>query len=320
MPERTNPFQRLIALLEYQLAPAGAIVVESGCFVDRRTRRPRQREIDVKIETREAEHRVVIAVECTARRRPADIQWIEGLFGKYHQSGAKLVAVSKSGFAEPARELAAYYDIDTLTVEEATNTSWLDWIKQLTPVEVIAVRPLPLNIVIHLTDGSSTRYTFDSPEAASFLLYGPQGDRIGTLVDFYDQVCRGDDQAAMLLFHHSLFRLPPPLELWLEATTPILIEEGEARLPVQRIVYEVDPRPERLQMCLRPGSYRGRSVGFATQTTKSWYGQISAVETSDSQEPRVDVRMRPRAKPIDPMELRFYNLPWAPSSRTTTVD
>jgi len=36
--------------------------------------------------------------------------------------------------------------MDTLTIEEATNTLWLYGIKRLTPVEVIAVRPLPLNV------------------------------------------------------------------------------------------------------------------------------------------------------------------------------
>src|SRR2546422_9814797 len=81
VPQRTNDFQTLIALVERQLADSISAVVESELLVDRLT--GKRREVDVCIHAKVNGKPVVLALECRDHRRKADQIWVGGLIGKY---------------------------------------------------------------------------------------------------------------------------------------------------------------------------------------------------------------------------------------------
>lgn len=126
MGKQTNEFQRLIRRIYVQIAGLrGATVRESVMLVDRAS--GTNREVDVLVEFAFAGHTHRLAVECRDRKKKDDVQWVDGLIGKYsHLPVNKVVAVSKSGFSEGARQKAAncIIDIELMTLSEATATNW----------------------------------------------------------------------------------------------------------------------------------------------------------------------------------------------------
>ena len=120
MPKRSNDFQRLVAAIEGQLAPLGAVVTESKLIKEKSS--DTEREVDIAIESNVGQHRVLIAVECRDRGRPANLEWIDGLIGKYRDLPVeKIVAVSRSGFTKTAIKKAKEVNISTVTLEAATE-------------------------------------------------------------------------------------------------------------------------------------------------------------------------------------------------------
>ena len=123
MPPRSNSFQRLIVLVEAALGPLGGRVIESLMLQDLAT--GKAREIDVAIEIPTGPRTIRIALEARDHRRPAGVQWIDELVGKYiHLPVDRIVAVSRSGFTESARGKAADFNIDLLTPEEVPQFDW----------------------------------------------------------------------------------------------------------------------------------------------------------------------------------------------------
>jgi hypothetical protein len=123
MPPRTNDFQRQILVLEQALAGDGATAAESVMVRNRSTKR--EREVDVVITQEIGGREWRMAVECRDTRRPQDTPWIEQLKSKYEHLGMhRVIAVSRSGFTDPAREYAYQVGIETMSFDEAKNTEW----------------------------------------------------------------------------------------------------------------------------------------------------------------------------------------------------
>src|SRR6266545_3818876 len=99
MPQRTNDFQELIALIHRQLAPT-ARVTESVIREDALT--GGGREVDITVEGELAGYPVTVVIECRDHKRPQDVVWIDQLVGKYLHQVARVVAVSSSGFTPEA--------------------------------------------------------------------------------------------------------------------------------------------------------------------------------------------------------------------------
>jgi hypothetical protein len=118
VPKRSNNFQRLIASIEMQLAPIGAVVTESKLIKEKSS--DTEREVDIAIESNVGQHNVLIAIECRDRSRPANLEWIDGLIGKYRDLPVeKVVAVSRSGFTKAAIRKAEEVNISTVALESA---------------------------------------------------------------------------------------------------------------------------------------------------------------------------------------------------------
>ncbi|MEM7170089.1 MAG: hypothetical protein AAF530_07950 [Pseudomonadota bacterium] len=153
MPKRSNEFQRLIKLIVGQLDKS-ATVRESVEMPDP-AGGDAPREIDILVEGQIIETRIHIAIETTAKSRPVDIGWVDQMIGKYSGLNInKVVLVSESGFSKKAQKKAASVGIDALTLDEAKDREWLEYVEALGPMRIQEVfcRCLSVNPIC-LRDG-----------------------------------------------------------------------------------------------------------------------------------------------------------------------
>ena len=173
MPQRSNDFQRLIHLIEFTLAQHGAVVRESEMIA---SRRGELREVDIAVHLTNGPHHITIAVEYRDRARPANVEWIDALIGKYNDMPVdKVVAVSRKGFTPRAKTRASESGILCWTLEEAHQPDhWVNQIKMrlvemraraftlerytvvIAPPESGTAQLLDMdNAVLHMPDGQS---------------------------------------------------------------------------------------------------------------------------------------------------------------------
>lgn len=173
MPKRTNAFQQLIVRIYEQMSLPGDMVKESAMIKERGSNV--QREVDILLQRRIFGTVLRIAVECRGRKDKDDIEWIDGLIGKYRDLDIhKLIAVSRSGFTPAAKEKAAANRIDTLTLNQALATNW--------PAEFTRLgigkwtrtdKPLSLSVV--------TDPPFPLPLSMDTMVFTSSGEKIATI-------------------------------------------------------------------------------------------------------------------------------------------
>lgn len=181
MPKRSNDFQRLIAAIEGQLAPLGAVVTESKLIKEKSS--DTEREIDIAIESNVGPHRVLIAVECRDQRRRADLEWIDGLIGKYRDLPVgKIVAVSRSGFTKTAIKKAKEVNISTVTLEPTIDAKLIPSTQGRTvPIEYGKHQPPSFYAILHREDAQKHGgYTGDLKKGN---VYHPDGRCDGPLIE-----------------------------------------------------------------------------------------------------------------------------------------
>lgn len=177
MPKRTNEFQKLIKLLESQLASENVKIEESKLLRDKRSGEPR--EIDILIQTEINGHSISIAVECTDRTRKAGTPWIEQLKGKYDALPVdKVIAVSKSGFSKPAKKVAKDCKIKLLTLEEAINEDWLKSVKHPWEIKLTTVYFKSINVNYGLSQNLFEK------DRDNISVFNKEGENLGTLGEF----------------------------------------------------------------------------------------------------------------------------------------
>ena len=82
-------------------------------------------EVDVVIEATVGQHALRVAVECRDHARPATVEWINELAGRYASLPVdRVVAVSRSGFSAGAKHRAKGTKVNLLTLKEAQETDW----------------------------------------------------------------------------------------------------------------------------------------------------------------------------------------------------
>lgn len=80
-----------------------------------------EREVDVTLTTELAGHKVVLSIEATERKRPADAKWVEAEIAKHRSLPTnKLILVADAGFTKPAKAKVAAQQgkVVALTPEE----------------------------------------------------------------------------------------------------------------------------------------------------------------------------------------------------------
>jgi hypothetical protein len=150
MPKRSNDFQKLIFLIEQNLAQQNATVRESVLLRDHRT--GEQRELDILIETLSGVHPFTIAIECIDHSRPASVTWVEQIRQKHEDVPVnKTILVSRSGFSKAARLKAALFDMETISLQEALSADWGPLVTQRLGVfNLTTCVRHPINVKVHL--------------------------------------------------------------------------------------------------------------------------------------------------------------------------
>lgn len=186
MPKRSNDFQRLIKLIETQLADENITVTESKLLKDERN--AVQREIDIFIETEVNGHPVNIAVECRDHKRKSGMLWIDSLIGKFkHLPIHKVIAVSSSGFTKTAHQAAKRSNIELLTLENAIEEDWVRDVKNIDAMYITLVRFIPESVYYE-----SNRLLFEKNES-KVTVYDLEGKRLGNLAEYRNSIFNKPD-------------------------------------------------------------------------------------------------------------------------------
>lgn len=120
-------FEKRIARIEAVLAPRGAVVKSPDRVQDLVL--GSWREVDASIRYRLGTVPVLITIECRLHKATQDDTWIEQLASKRQKIGAaKTIAVSSSGFSEPAIKTANLYGIELRQVDELSAEEILGWL------------------------------------------------------------------------------------------------------------------------------------------------------------------------------------------------
>ena len=140
MPIEWREFEKLVARIERALAPKGAVIKSPDRIRDIYT--GSLREVDASIRYRVGTTPILITVECRKRDAIQDDTWMEQLVTKKHKIGAaKTIAVSSSGFTEPAIKTAHYYGIEIRKIEEITPNDICGWLEIESIIHII-YRPI----------------------------------------------------------------------------------------------------------------------------------------------------------------------------------
>jgi hypothetical protein len=140
-------FEKLIARIEQAMAPSGAVVKSPDHIPDKVT--GELREVDASIRYKVGTCPILITIECRDRSNIEDVRWIEQLLEKKRSVGAAMtVAVSSSGFSEPAVKKAAALGIEIRTLREAAPDEFVQWLRFR-------------NVVLDLNEWSLADLSFD---------------------------------------------------------------------------------------------------------------------------------------------------------------
>jgi len=155
MPKRYNIFQDLMASIHMQLGSSFRIT-ESEMFADPSSRLGR--EVDLVIRSSVGGYEIVISVECTDRKRPVAVEWVEQMCCKHRYLPThKLVFVSKSGYTKAAILKGRALGAELLTIEAAKQVDWAKYVNRYSRLFLIAVDVVTVVVPI------STTYTDKNP-------------------------------------------------------------------------------------------------------------------------------------------------------------
>jgi hypothetical protein len=145
-------FEKLIARIEQAMAPSGAEVRSPDHIPDKVT--GQLREVDASVRYKVGTCPILITIECRDRNSIQDVQWIEQLVEKKRSVGAAMtVAVSSSGFSEPAVKKAAASGIEIRTLAEVAPDEFVQWLSFQ-------------NVVLDLSEWSLADLAFDLYEGS----------------------------------------------------------------------------------------------------------------------------------------------------------
>lgn len=110
------------------MAPSGAKVTSPDRITDKVT--GELREVDASIRYKLGTCPVLVTIECRDRTSIEDVRWIEQLAEKTRSIGASItVAVTSTGFSEPAIRKAKALGIQTRILKDAAADDLVNWLK-----------------------------------------------------------------------------------------------------------------------------------------------------------------------------------------------
>ena len=284
MPKRTNEFQRLIVLIEKMLADTGWTVTESKMVLDSAT--GEEVEIDIAIEGSPGGHPTLKAIECTARKRKATVEWIYMLIGKYStlQPVDAVLAVSKSGFTPGAIRKAKMSKVRVATYEEVANGDWLsDFFGDDSLYRVVSHiwQLVEIGIVVPIRGHSTESIDTDIADCELFsadgLSYGRIKDIAPKLVEEKTVRDKLASQATQKVQSGSL-EITASLRAGCYIITP-----DEQRFPATQLIVKATSKAQVVPLDLKRAVYR--DVPIATGDAESVGSPIQVVLTRRPEEP-----------------------------------
>ncbi len=126
MAKQGREFEKLVSRIEHWLSPKGAVVQSPDYIEDKIT--GQKREVDASIRYKVGSSPILITIESRDRSRKQDVRWIEEIAAKRDSIGAdKTIAVSSSGFSEPAIKKAQSLGIEVRVIEDITESEAGEW-------------------------------------------------------------------------------------------------------------------------------------------------------------------------------------------------
>lgn len=152
MVRKGRDLELLVALLEEHLGPLGIEVRSPDYIPDKDTSQPR--EVDISLRSQIGSSNILVIVECRNRKGDEDVTWIEQLSKKRESVGAdKAVAVSSSGFTEPAILKATRENIELRILNEIDPKEIGKWFEDTEGIYLIG-NVLFKDLSFTLFDGS----------------------------------------------------------------------------------------------------------------------------------------------------------------------
>ncbi|WP_280241308.1 hypothetical protein [Nocardia abscessus] len=185
MPQRSNLFQKVMAIVHEHISGEGATVTESKFLPDGFT--GQLREVDICIERDQpGSDRFIIGIECRDHpRRKQTIEWVEQMFGKHHLLTHKLILISSSGFTGPALAKAEALKIHTITPgsDEGLRDDLIGQLKVLW-AKTFRLVPEAFKCVLENTDGSLVEFQTGIGGPGAPNVFNADGELIATGNDF----------------------------------------------------------------------------------------------------------------------------------------
>jgi hypothetical protein len=218
MPQRSNPFQRLIYLIQHQLA-SDAAVTESRLLIDKVS--GRNVEVDVVIEGKLGGVPLLIGIECTATKRPATVEWVDQMLGKHSSLPVdKTVLVSKTGFTPDAVTKATSRGVDVLQLSEAESRDWSGWVLNVNNLRYATFTVSPERVSAQVVAGNQADAKFVLVPAS---IVEEPGKESHTLNEYVIGMLRQDhilEQVSSEWLRRDLQRRTKPLTFTLNWTCP----------------------------------------------------------------------------------------------------
>jgi hypothetical protein len=288
MPPRTNDFQQFVALLHQQLAPAGAIVTESKMI--RHGLTGELREADVTVDYELAGIPIRIYIECRDRGRPADVEWIDQLIGKYAHAGGKVVAVSRSGFTQRAVDQADAAGIETMTIAQASDADWVKWIEGIDRIWVtFRFSSLADVFSVNLVDKTIQPDDYPALRAVDVQFEADDGKPMGTALDIYDELVVQPWFGDAMERSEHVDSASTKFRWRLPAGTVAITPDGR-RLAAEGIGFLVKHEEETIAVPLKPGEYAARSIATGGAAGPTWKVKVVYVR-QDGQPPRMSIQV-----------------------------
>jgi hypothetical protein len=306
MAAQTNDFQQLIALINNQLAPRGARVIESLELRDEVT--GDKREIDVAIEQTLNERTSIIALEC--RDHPSktpDVKWIDQIPTKYRNlpNIDLVLAISNTGFTEGAHRQAESHGIQLMTIDEARLADW-PTIAFDTRARVLSVWSFEVTgIDVRTIDNTALKGEVDLTAAAFF---APDGKRVGNALLLFDWLIAQQPYLGQQIAE-KLGEGADEVPFGFRLEGYVLRFKGH-RYPVEGIFFTVRWGIESTAVSLQPRSFSEANIAMGTGNMPTWKTQL-VVTKKPGEESSVglSVRRQDGTKFGSGTTIRLYGVP-----------
>lgn len=286
MPKRHNVFQDLMASIHQQLA-APCRMVESEMLQDAVS--GQTREVDLVIRSTIADYELVISVECTDKKRPVSVVWVEQMCAKHRDLPThKLVLISKSGFSKAAIEKAHVLGAEPSTLEGARQVNWAKYVGRHLRLFFAAIDALTVVIPDSPTFAPDCPH-HGIPMKTEFV--DPEGMVRATAEEIAHAVLAREQILAATIGKMDVkssagWEVIIPMKSGVQMRFP-----GGSEHSVRQVKIAILANPLSVSFDLANASFRDAQIAFGTSKTKYGDFLLTMVE-SEGEKPSGEVRVR----------------------------